>query len=295
MTLDDQRDSWGDRLVLDQLGPADHPTRAPLQAPEHRLPRVCVWVLQDPGRLQDGVDRGWLQGLVLRGEGIDARRNNGQARPIQPLPAVGGAGEHVGVRLLDSGPQEHPCRPGQVVGLVGADMAAPDHRCPLPLEGGHQPGGLGVMQEDDVAGLDPLLQLSKRLFQSLAVASSCRLVQLAPVAGLAVEQVMEAFGDRKELVVALEHHPAGVDAGTSQVAEQEVEHLGDPAALLGGVHVPQPPATQPLGRHLQATQETAAGVGVKHGLEPSRVKPSYLNVLQGHRSPSTSPAAERGG
>ena len=32
---------------------------------------------------QDGVDGGRLQGLVLGGEGIDTRRNDGQLRPIQ--------------------------------------------------------------------------------------------------------------------------------------------------------------------------------------------------------------------
>ena len=44
--------------------------------------------------------------------------------------------------------------------------------------------------------------------------------------------------DLEELLVALHHHPAGVDAGTSQVAEQEVQHLGDPTALLGRVDLP---------------------------------------------------------
>jgi len=75
------------------------------------------------------------------------------------------------------------------------------------------------------------------------------------------------------------HQPAGIDTGANQVAEQEGQHLGDPTALLGRVDLPQPPATEPLGRRLQATQEAAAAVGVKHGLEPSRVKPGYLNVL----------------
>jgi len=54
------------------------------------------------------------------------------------------------------------------------------------------------VQDDDVARLDPWLQLSERFFERLAVAGSCRLVQLAPVAGLAVEQVVDAFGDGKK-------------------------------------------------------------------------------------------------
>jgi hypothetical protein len=94
------------------------------------------------------------------------------------------------------------------------------------------------VQDHDVARFHPLLEFSKGLFQRLAKAGSCRLVQLACVAGLAVEQVMDAFGDLEKLLVALDHHPAGVDAGPREVAEQEVQHLGDPTPLLGRVHVP---------------------------------------------------------
>jgi hypothetical protein len=68
------------------------------------------------------------------------------------------------------------------------------------------------VQDDDVARLDPSLQLSKGFLEGLAVAALCRLVQLASVAGLAMQQVMKAFGDREELQVALKQHPAGVDA-----------------------------------------------------------------------------------
>ena len=48
---------------------------------------------------------------------------------------------------------------------------------------------------------------------------------------------MDTFGDLEELLVALDHYPAGVDAGHREVAEQEVQHLGD-HPLLGRVHVP---------------------------------------------------------
>jgi hypothetical protein len=54
------------------------------------------------------------------------------------------------------------------------------------------------MQDHNIARLNPRLQLSKGLLERLAVAGSCRLVQLAPVAGLAVEQVVDAFGDLED-------------------------------------------------------------------------------------------------
>jgi hypothetical protein len=61
---------------------------------------------------------------------------------------------------------------------------------------GHHPQGIQVAGRcRRLAGGLPRLQLSKGLLERLAVAGSCRLVQLAPVAGLAVEQVMDAFGD----------------------------------------------------------------------------------------------------
>jgi hypothetical protein len=62
-------------------------------------------------------------------------------------------------------------------------MAAPDHGCTLLLEGGRQPGGLGVVQDDDVARLDPRLQLSKGFLEGLAVDASGRLVQLPSAPG----------------------------------------------------------------------------------------------------------------
>jgi hypothetical protein len=71
------------------------------------------------------------------------------------------------------------------------------------------------------------------LLEGLAVVGSGWLVQLAFVAGLAVKQVMDALGDGRELLVALQYHPARVDARPCLVAEQEVHHLGDAAALLG--------------------------------------------------------------
>jgi hypothetical protein len=249
--LQHDRDSWGDRLILDHLRLADHSARAAVQVAEHRRWEIPVTSVEDPGRLQDGAHRGRRHRLVLGREGIDARRDDGHALAVEAFPAVGGAGEHIGVGRLDVGAQELPCRPGQVIGLIDPDVAAPDDGRPQPLQLGSEPDGLGVVQDHDVARADSLLQLG--------------------------------VGHLEEVLGPLQHHPAGLDAGAGQVAEQEVQHLGAAAALLGRVHVPHAPAGEPIGRLRQPVREATGRLGLEHAVEPSRVKLLDADFL--HRVP----------
>jgi hypothetical protein len=188
------RDARGDRLILDHLRPAHDPTGATVQVLEHRRRTIPLGSVEDPGCLQDGVHRGGRQGLVLGREGVDARWDDRHAVAIKPFPAVGGPGEHIGVGRLHIGAQELPRRPGQVVGLVNADMTAPDHRRPQPLQLRSKPDGLWVVQHHHVAGADPWLQLGERLLLDLVVDPSDALVQVPSVSWPAVEQVVEALG-----------------------------------------------------------------------------------------------------
>ena len=281
--LQHDRDSWGDRLILDHLRPAHHSARAAVQVAEHRRWEIPVTSVEDPGRLQDGTHRGRLHRLVLGREGIDARRDDGHALAVEAFPAVGGAGVHIGVGRLDVGTQELPCAPGQVIGLIDADVAAPDDGRPQPLQLGSKPDGLGVVQDHDVARADSLLQLGECLLLGLLVDPPDGLIQPASVPWPAVQQVMETLGHLEEVLGPLQHHPAGLDAGAGQVPEQEVEHLGDATALLGRVHVPHAPAGEPIGRLCQPVRETTGRLGLEHAVEPSRVKLLDLDFL--HRVP----------
>src|SRR5215208_739984 len=90
---------------------------------------------------------------------------------------------------------------------------------------------------------------------------------------------MDALGDLEERLVPSDHQPAGVDVGSVQIAEQEPEHLGDAAPLLGGVEVPKAPACELIGGVLQAVHEPSTLTGVKDGFEPPRVELRYRNIL----------------
>jgi len=132
-------------LLLEQLRAARDLGEAPVQALERRLSAARVAILQDPCHLENRVGRVAVQELVLGGEGIDARRDDGQPVRIKPLPAVSATGEDIGVGRLDIGSQEVPGRSGQLLGLVDADVAAPDDPCAKPLQGRSQPDGLRIV------------------------------------------------------------------------------------------------------------------------------------------------------
>ena len=57
------------------------------------------------------------------------------------------------------------------------------------------------------------------------------LAQRPAVARRPVQAVVQALGEAEELGVAVDDHPAGVDAGAAHVADQRAQHLGDAAAV----------------------------------------------------------------
>ena len=104
---------------------------------------------------------------------------------------------------------------------------AVDHAC-----------GLRVVEQHDVAGADQVGHLGDVGLEDTFVARSFSVAQGAAVAGVAVQQVVHALGDRKERRFAVEDQPAVLDLGATPVGEQRLEHLGDAAAMGGGVDVP---------------------------------------------------------
>jgi hypothetical protein len=62
-----------------------------------------------------------------------------------------------------------------------------------------------------------------------------------------MQQVVKALGDLKEPLVTADHDPTDVDARSGEIAEEDLQHLGHAAALLGRVEVPQPSTIQPIG------------------------------------------------
>ncbi len=220
------------------------PRLRPVLALELRL-RVRLG-LDEPGGGEDRGDDLVGELLVLRGEGVDRRRDDVHALPLEVLPDELLAREQAGVGLLDPFAQEGPGLARGVVGRVEPDVAAPDHRRAGRLQARDQPGGLRVVQHDDVAVGDGVAERVAAGLERGEVGLALLVAERAAVALGAVQLVVEALGDLEEALVALDHRPASVDAGAARVGQQRGQHLGHAAAAGGRVDVPDHAAVEEL-------------------------------------------------
>lgn len=75
---------------------------------------------------------------------------------------------------------------------------------------------------------------------------SLRVVQEDDVAGVAVEVVVDPFGDFEEPRVSTDRHPPHIDSGAARVGEIGAQHLRYSASPGGRVHMPYHPAAKIL-------------------------------------------------
>ena len=101
------------------------------------------------------------------------------------------------------------------------------------------------MQQHDIARADLPEQLVRVRGQDLAVMAGVSAAQ-RPAAGLAVDLVVQPLGDREELRVAADHHPADRDIQARDVSHEHLQHLSDPAADRGRTDVPDGPPAEPI-------------------------------------------------
>ena len=120
-----------------------------------------------------------------------------------------------------------------------------------------EPGGLGVVQDDDVvrdAGKD---RSSSRVpTQDPLVAGMLVGAERTTVADRSVQVVVDPLGDVEELGVAFDHDPSGVDVDPAHVGEQRLQKLGDPAAGRRRVDVDHPSPCEERSRRHRACART---------------------------------------
>ena len=116
--------------------------------------------------------------------------------------------------------QELPCLARAGVGQVEADVRAPYDRHAGVLQPRDHARRLGVVQENDVVGLQALGHELRVGRATLVVSRALRVAQRATVAAVAVQTVVQALGDREELGVAGDNHPTGVETRATGVADE---------------------------------------------------------------------------
>jgi hypothetical protein len=125
-------------------------------------------------------------------------------------------------------------------------MAAPEGDGASVRHVRYETGCLRIVQDDDVPGPNASDQVLSVLSHDSVINLACVFAERRSVSEGSMERVMEAFGHGEEVVHAVEDEPAGVDARTTHVREQYVEHLRNAAADSGGVDVPDDAALKSL-------------------------------------------------
>ena len=161
-------------------------------------------------------------------------------------------------------------------------MRAPDDGHALLDQRRDHAGGLRIVQEDDVARPYALRQQLGVLGGDALVDGALGLAQRPAVARVAVQAVVQALGDAEELGVAADGDPSRVDADAAHVADQRAQHLGDAAAVSGGVHVPERPPVQQLAPAGHRVLELRQALGREDVAEALGIERRDLDVLERH-------------
>ena len=248
-----------------------------------KVGRAAAAVLVEP---RDGEDRQHalaVELLVLGREGVDRGRDDRDLL-VEPLPLEGLAREDVGVRVADVGDEELPRPARERVGPVEADVTAPHRRAADVADRRDQAGRLRVVDDHHVLGLDELPELGGVALGHLVKDAARVVVEVAAIAGRAVQEVVDPLGEDEEVLVALDHHPARVDAGPARVGEQRDEHLGNAAAAGGRVDVPYDAPVEHLAAAPHGAQDALVVLGREHRSEALQVECADGHVGErGHR------------
>ena len=189
-------------------------------------------------RRQDPPDGRRIQLAVLGREGVDRWRDDDHSVPVHPLRHVLRSREHERVGTFDVMPEERPCLVGLVVAGVATDMATPHDPHtgrPEPL---HHACRLRIVQQHDVAMTDLGEEVGEVRAEDTFERGVLGGTERPPVPRIPVQAVVQALRDGEEVRLAIEHEPAVLDARSSPVREQGLEHLGDAATVGRRVHMP---------------------------------------------------------
>jgi hypothetical protein len=127
--------------------------------------------------------------LVLGREGVDRRTDDPGALRVAARRDVLAPGEDGRVRVAQIRLEEAPGAPRErrITGIVPADVAAPGDDGARVTHGGDEPGRLGVVEDDQVAGAQQGLELDAVGGEHLLVDAPLGVSELAAVSRVLVQ------------------------------------------------------------------------------------------------------------
>ena len=182
---------------------------------------------------------------VLGRERVDRRRDHPERVAVHPLRCIGVAGEDERVGVLDvrSAGMPSPARTTRSARRSRCGSARPRSRR-VSRSPSTRPAVCGSCSSTMSPRPDHLSDQLQVGRLDLLVVRRARVRPAGRRHPRAVQPVVQSLGDREELLIAVQHQPAGVDPGAAPVGQQRLQHLGDAATLGGGIDVPHDPAGQ---------------------------------------------------
>src|SRR3954453_21425521 len=188
--------------------------------------------------------------------------------------------------------QKRPRFPHEVVGLLDADVAAPDHARASGPEGLDHARRLRIVNDHHVPFTAPPGELLHVLGKGSFVYATSLVVERATVAERPVEAIVETLGDGEELWRAVDHDPASIHARAARVRDQRAQQLDHAPAVRRRVHVPYDASVEQLARLLDAMLELLEARGWKHRAKTLRVHRGDVHLMR-HQYAGTPSACSR--
>ena len=136
------------------------------------------------------------------------------------------------------------------------------------------------MQQHDIARAHLPEQVVRIRGEDLLVVAGVGLAQGPGAVGLAVNLVVQPLGDREEVRVAADHHPADRDVQARDVPQEHLQHLSDPAADCGRIDVPDGPLAEPVPEPGGPGEQPRVSHGPDDRLERGDRRPRYRDLVQ---------------
>jgi hypothetical protein len=168
--------------------------------------------------------------------------------------------------------------------VFAADVATPSDHGSVLLQDVDQACCLGVVEHHHVIRPDDLQDLSGIPSHDRDIVIPITIRETQAVPHPTMEVVVNAFGDREEVLVALDDQPARIDACSPLVTKKGLQHLSDPPTRLRRIDVPGDATAQDIPSVLhRVTKALRAGPADDRG-EP--VKGEFGNVDDLHLASS---------
>jgi hypothetical protein len=126
------------------------------------------------------------------------------------------------------------------------------------------------VKHDDVTHAQPSLEPDPSWLERALVDTLLEAAELPVVAGISVQQVVDALGDPKERRAAADHRPVGVDSSVEPVGRDRAQQLGDPASHRRGVEHPHRAPAQCLAAVGERESQRAPAVLGDHPAKDAR-------------------------